>query len=72
MKRYKIIDLQFEYGGGWWSWTEKTPQTKKQILTMFRGYAEDEGITLPKGKDYNFDFIQDLWECEIVEVKNNY
>lgn len=69
VKRYCIKDLQFSDGQGWWTWTKDKPQTKKQILEMFRQYADDDGIELPKNKkDFDFDFIQDLWECEIKEV----
>lgn len=70
MKRYRIIDNQFPDGQGWWLWTKDEPLTKKELLDLFRSYAEDDEIDLPKNKkDFNFDFIQDLWECTIVEMK---
>lgn len=68
MKKYMIIDNQFADGEGWWTWTKKDPQTKKQILDLFRQYAEDDEIELPENKkDFNFDFIQSLWDCTIIE-----
>lgn len=68
MKKYQIIDRQFSDGQGWWTWTKDEPLTKKELLELFRQYADDDGIELPKNKkDFDFDFIQDLWECEIVE-----
>lgn len=68
MKKYIIIDKQFPYGGGWWTWTKDEPLTKDEVLDLFRQYADNDGIELPEGGLY-FDFIQDLWECEIVEYK---
>lgn len=65
MKRYEIVDLQFPEGEGWWTWTKETPITKGEVLSMFRDYADFEGIKLPKRFDFNF--IQDLWECRIIE-----
>ena len=68
VKRYYINDLQ--YDSHWWEWTKREPITKKELLDMFRHYAEEEGIELPKNKkDFNFYFIQKVWECEIKEVK---
>ena len=68
VKRYYIKDLQ--YGSNWWEWTKDEPLTKSEILEMFREYAYNDDIELPKNrKDFNFNFIQDLWECEIKEVK---
>lgn len=70
MKRYKIVDREFPCGQGWWVWTWDNPQTKKQILEMFWKYANEDGIDLPENeKEFDFCFIQDIWNCEIVEVK---
>lgn len=70
MKKYYIVDNQFADGQGWWTWTKEEPLTEKEIKELFKSYAEDDEIELPKReKDFNFDFIQDLWECEIVEIK---
>ena len=65
-KLYKIIDLQ---GTGWWDYTHTQPLTQREIKWMFRRYAKDGGIILPTRNHYNLDFIQDLWECLIVEVE---
>ena len=70
MKKYYIKDSQFTDVQGWWTWTKDQPQTKKQIIKMFRQYADDDEIELPKNKkDFDFGFIQDIWNCEIIEVK---
>ena len=70
MKKYIIIDKQFPYGGGWWTWTKDEPLTKDEVLELFREYAYNDEIELPKRrKDFDFNFIQDLWECEIKEYK---
>ena len=69
-KRYMIDDLQNVGDFKWWLNTKEDPMTEEEIIDMFWDYAQQDGMKLKK-KDLNFDLIQDLWECEIIEVKTN-
>ena len=62
MNKYIIID---EQGGGFCHWTWEEPQTRAEILQLFRSLARDSDIdTIPT----NFRIITDIWQVLICPV----
>jgi hypothetical protein len=63
-KKYIVIDEQVDSGLCFWTWEE--PQTRSQILSVFRGFADNEDLELPL--PFTFTLIQDIWEVRICPV----
>ncbi len=66
IKRFKIIDNEgLSFGCG------LDNSTKKEIIDYFYDLGtNDEGFETKK-ENYNFDYIKDIWNIEIEEIKND-
>lgn len=62
-KKYTITCNQ---GSSWWAWTHTKPISKAKIKKLFKQYAQSDEIPTPPNKDFTFDYIMGIWDCEIT------
>lgn len=70
MKRYTVTDLQ---GGSFMDYSHNEPLTANEIRQIrWQDYIDnmvDDEPERMKYKDFTLEFIQDLWEIQLKEVK---
>lgn len=67
MLKYIVNDLQ---GGNFMSWTWEQPLTRKELLEVFKQFADSDGMETTR-KYFNLGFCADMWEVDIKPFKHS-
>jgi len=67
MLKYVVNDLQ---GGSFMSWTWETPLNRKELLEVFKQFADSDNMETPR-KYFNLGFCADMWEVDIKPFKHS-
>jgi hypothetical protein len=65
MRKYIVIDRDGS-GGEFCHWTWDEPQTRSEILSLFRGFAKGDGMEI--GNITNIGIIEEIWLVSIHAV----
>jgi hypothetical protein len=63
--RYIVNDNE---GYNFMEWTHDQPLTRKELLEVFKEFADNDGIDTPK-KHFSLKFCADLWNVDIIPYK---